>query len=63
MFMKIKKVVKAFSILILFIWLGFYILRISESLLGDMIGFANIGFFNALLVWAIFKIWKEKTTE
>ena len=45
MFMKKNKVVKAFSILILFIWLGFYILRMSESLLGDMIGFANIGFF------------------
>lgn len=55
-----KNIIKALSISILFIWLGFYILRISDSLLGDMIGFSNIVFFSTLLVWAIFKILKEK---
>ena len=58
--MFMKNIIKALIISILFIWLGFYILSISDSVLGDMIGFANIGFFSTLLVWVIFKKWKEK---
>ena len=58
--MFIKNIIKALIISILFIWLGFYILSISDSFLGDMIGFANIVFFSTLLVWTIFKKWKEK---
>ena len=50
--------IKAFIPSILFIILGIYILKITDSILGTIIGISNIAFFGILIFWAIFKIYK-----
>jgi hypothetical protein len=56
---KIKKFIKGFGLSTLFILLGIYILNTTDSILGTIIGFANIAFFGILIIWAIFKIYKN----
>ena len=56
---KTLNLIKAFVPSILFIVLGIYILKITDSILGTIIGISNIAFFGILIIWAIFKIYKN----
>jgi hypothetical protein len=51
--------IKAFIPSILFIIFGIYILKIKHDILGTIIGISNIAFFGILIIWAIFKIYKN----
>jgi len=56
---KILILIKAFIPSILFIMLGIYILKITDSIIGTIIGISNIAFFGILIILAIFKICKD----
>jgi ABC-type methionine transport system permease subunit len=56
---KTLNLIKAFIPSILFIILGIYILKITDSILGTLIGISNIAFFGILIIWATFKIYKN----
>ena len=56
---KTLNLIKAFIPSILFIILGIYILKITDSIIGTIIGISNIAFFGILIIWAIFKICKN----
>lgn len=58
---RIFKPLKAFGIAFLFVLLGIYILNISSSNLGKIIGYANIIFFGSLIFFGIFKIITQKS--
>ena len=47
---------KAFGVAFLFVLLGCYILKNSESIIGYIIGCANVFFFSCLIVWGIYKL-------
>ena len=53
------KKIKAFIPSILLLIFGIYILNTADSLLGKIIGIANIVFWSLLITWAIFKIYKN----
>lgn len=55
---KIKSIIKGFGLSILFILMGVYILNITDSILGTIIGVSNISFFGILILWATFKFCK-----
>lgn len=46
---------KAFGVLLLFVALGVYILKNSESVFGLIIGYANTFFFGSLFIWGIYQ--------
>ena len=56
---KTLNLIKAFTPSIFFIILGIYILKITDSILGTIIGISNIAFFGILIIWGIFKIYKN----
>jgi hypothetical protein len=56
---KIKSIIKGFGLSALFVLLGIYILNTTNSILETIIGIANIAFFGILILWAIFKIYKN----
>jgi hypothetical protein len=47
---KIKSIIKGFGLSTLFILLGIYILNTTDSILGTIIGIANIAFFGILII-------------
>ncbi|MEL0643078.1 hypothetical protein V6251_01700 [Olleya sp. Ti.3.14] len=49
------RLVIAIIIMIGFILLGIYILKISNTFIGQIIGWSNITFFGGFLIWALFK--------
>ena len=56
---KIEKLIKAFGLSILFILLGFYLINSTDTILGKVIGIASISFFGILILWGIFRIFKN----
>ncbi|PIB32044.1 hypothetical protein BFP78_09280 [Gaetbulibacter sp. 5U11] len=49
------RLVMAIIIMIGFVLNGIYILKISNTIIGQIIGWSNIIFFPSFLVWAFFK--------
>ena len=60
---KIKNIINGFGLSSLFIILGIYILKTTDTVLGTVIGIANIGFFGILILWAIFRMYKNSTIK
>ena len=56
---KIKNILKGFGLSTFCILLGIHILNATDSILGKIIGIANISFFGILILWAIFKIYEN----
>ncbi len=54
------RLVIAIIIMIGFVLLGFYILKISNTITGQIIGWSNIIFFSGFLVWAFIKYMTNK---
>lgn len=57
---KSLRLLSSMSIMIAFIMLGVYILRTSDKLIGQIIGWANIIFFSGFIIWVIIKLLKSK---
>ena len=55
-------VIKVIAIIIMigFVLLGTYILKTSNTLIGQIIGWTNILFFSGFLVWAFIKYMTNK---
>lgn len=60
---KLLHILKRFGLSFLFIVLGIYILNTTNSILGTVIGVANIVFFGVLILWAIFKMYKDRMVK
>lgn len=60
---KVLKILKSFSFSFLFVLLGIYVVSVSESSIGIIIGIANIVFFGFLIIWAIYKSYKNSTVK
>lgn len=56
-------ILNAFTPSILFVIFGIYILKITNSILGTVIGFITILFFSLLIIWAIIKLYKNSYTN
>ncbi|MBD3862116.1 hypothetical protein [Olleya marilimosa] len=54
------RLVIAIIIMIGFILLGIYILKTSNTITGQIIGWSNITFFSGFLVWAFIKYMTKK---
>lgn len=54
------RLVIAIIIMIGFVLLGTYILKTSNTLIGQIIGWTNILFFSGFLVWAFIKYMTKK---
>ena len=54
------RLVIAIIIMIGFILLGIYILKTSNTITGQIIGWSNIIFFSGFLVWAFIKYMTNK---
>ncbi len=54
------RLVIAIIIMIGFVLNGIYILKISNTLIGQIIGWSNIIFFGGFFLWAFFKYITKK---
>lgn len=54
------RLVMAIIIMIGFVLNGIYILKISNTITGQIIGWSNIIFFSGFLVWAFIKYMTNK---
>jgi hypothetical protein len=60
---KLLRILKGFGLSFLFIVLGIYILNTTDSIFGTIIGIANIVFFGVILLWAMFKMYKDRVVK
>ena len=56
---KIKYITKGFGLSMLFILLGIYILNTTDSILGTIVGTANICFFGIFIPWTVCRMHKK----
>jgi len=56
---KIKNITKGLGLSMLFILLGIYILNTTDSILGTIVGTANICFFGIFIPWTVCRMHKK----